>query len=247
MKKILVILLTLLVLTGCSGSDGRTASNEKMLTQEEFKQCFTIVPITTDNWQDYFYLDEYVDPDGVKCLVCYFKDEKLDNLCGKPEVKFSWNVELHRRNGTYDNDSKTYIDIWDDLDSETQTETLVRVKSQPSGDKYYFQSYLVITDEFYSYNDSSFYGCDAGSKTENEVYSANPIAISGQLCYANYPEDNWNTNKYDEKYVCFENDKGVKYSVFDNGLVRWDKGSGFGYYQYGDDIYSCSYYDFFEE
>jgi len=246
MKKVISILLALFVFVGC-GSDGRVSKSEKILTQEEFKNCFTIINVTVDNWKDYFEVGSYIDPvEGNEYATLELKDEYMENLCGNPDIYFYFNISYHQTSSEYNSDTGELMHTYNDRDEIDTREISVYPKRDRREDRYYYQNPIMNTAYKYSYGYDSYYNCNVESRQKSTINDIVAMNVTGQLCYANYPEDSWNTNSYDERYVCFQNERGTKYSVFENGLLRWDRGSGFGY-ENQKDLYSLSYYDFFEE
>lgn len=251
MKKIIlsVLCLLLVVLTGCSSSDSGLAKNEKVLTQEEFKNCFTYIQLTQDNWKDYFELGEYTDPeDNRKVIVVNFKEENLDKLCGNPKIDFKFNYDYTSTSKNINADTKEVVYDYsnDDIGNSTRDLTIYPKRNKANDlDRYYYQDYITdIHYENYQGYDS-WNNCNVTYVVDYNVTNLQAVSVSGTLCYANYSDEMFNTNSLNERYVCFNTENGTRYSLFENGLIRWDRGSGFGYGN-GKDLYDHSYFDYFE-
>lgn len=223
----------------------------KVLTKDEYKDCFTIVQITKDNWQDYFEIvdldlteqnnnfEEYV----VKAIVP--KEDAFNGMCGNSNLTFnvSYDYTNHSDYKYYDDNSNVYpyMNYSDDI-NHNDVSAYVNVNNNRD----LSESYGTITTIKNKYNQGYENG-RAYYYANNRIFKNIEItSVSGSLCFANYPDDIWNTSKNNEKYFSFSGKNDVIFSVFDNGLVRWEKGSGSGWSHY-DNLYSTSYYSFFSD
>lgn len=249
MKRILfvVLLVLLLVLAGCSSSNSGLAKNERVLTQEEFKNCFTYVTITSDNWEDYFEISEYTDPvDNSRALICNFKKEHLTDLCGYPEIELNFSYDSKYLSKDINSETKEVINEYKDDAARSEDDTIyIYPKNEASYDRYYYLNYITQTHYENDNGFNSYYNCNVTSVTDYEITNLNVVSANGTLCYANYSDEMFNTNSLNERYVCFDLEDGTRMSLFENGLIRWDRGSGYGYYN-NESLYDNSYYDYFE-
>lgn len=249
MKKIILALTFVLLLTGCSAADNGLAKNEKVLTKEEYKNCYNIINLTPDNWKDYIEIGEYTDPvDNTVALTYGLKEEYKENLCGQPEIDISFLVDFLDKSGDYNADTNEMIYEWSNEERSESFDEYYYPKTTYSrnDDRYYSKDYIIVTHQEYDNGYDDYHGCNTKSVYDKEVRNVSVTAISGSLCYANIADDMYNTNSANERYICFDADDGTRYSLFENGLVRWDRGTGFGYYNYSD-IYQNSYYTFFKD
>ena len=248
MKKLLFLIVLILTLSGCA-SDNGLASNEKVLSKDEFKNCYEIIEITKDNWKNYFEIVERTLNDGNKDLMFKIKDEYLDGLCGSPEVDAVLEIKYHVLDGEFNADTGECIYPYSDKDTSTTSNVYNYPKnsgiSKGTGvnlnETYILNTYY---EGNVSYDD--WRNVNIQYKTIYSNCEVEAISITGKLSYANIPNESYNTNKLGEKYITFTIDDGTKYALFDNGLVRWERGSGYGYIN-GKDFLNYDYYSFFEE
>lgn len=249
MKKIILVLTLALLLTGCSAADNGLAKNERVLSKEEFKNCYNIVTLTPDNWKDYIEIGEFTDSvEDITVLTYDLKEEYKNNLCGSPEIDITFVLQYQNKSGEYNSDTGALINEWR---NEEETDTFEeycypKSKSSRNADRYYGHNYITFINEEYDNGYDDWRGISTKTVYQKDIKDISVSSIKGSLCYANIADDMYNTNSLNERYICFENESGTRYSLFENGLVRWDRGSGFGYYNY-EDIYQTSYFDFFED
>lgn len=218
-------------------SKSGSAAKETVLTKDEWNGYLKEVEITTENWEDYFSVEDYhhVEKDDLD-EISYDADQKIlvcqENVI--PADRSSENALVFEFSYT---SSTTGAEVYDKATGEDVsglTEELM-LEADPSEKTTTIHSCDIssIPDDNSESVDEVLYetrvqygSSIAGDTSKKAIYTYDISnltlnRVKGSVKVANIPDDKWNTDEEHGKYIVVnaENDSNSNYYMFENGAV----------------------------
>lgn len=220
-----------------TGSKSGSAAKETVLTKEDFNSYLEEVEITTENWEDYFSVEDYhhVEKDDFgeisydadqKILVCRENvipaDRSSENALA---FEFSYTssttgAELYDK-ATGEDVSGLTEELMLEADSCEKTTTIrsCDISSIPDDNSESVDEVLYETRVQYG----SSLGGDISKKAicTYDISNLTLNRVNGSVKVANIPDEKWNTDEEHGKYIVVnaEDDSNSNYYMFENGAV----------------------------
>lgn len=218
--------------------ESSNTAKETLLTKDELNSYLEEVEITTENWQDYFSVEDYSyvgkdefgeatgDESDEKILVC--RENVIPvNSSSEDELVFEFTY-TSTTTGLKFYDKETEEDVSDkhsitvdgvvgySHDKET-TLYASDISSVPT-DNSQNVSPLYTTRERYG---TSTWGDDLEEEYTSDISDFTLNRVKGTVKVSNIPDDKWNTDEEHGKYIIVnaEDDSNSNYYMFENGAV----------------------------
>lgn len=220
--------------------ESSNTAKETVLTKDELNSYLEDVEITTENWEDYFSVEDYnyVEKDDFG-EISYDADQKI-LVCRENVIPASSSSEntlvfefsyTSSTTGMEFYDKATGEDVSDEYSQtiealvgvgsyeKTTTIRSCDISSVPDDNSEYVNEVLYETRVHYG---SSLAGDT--SQREIDTYEISNLTLNrvkGSVKVANIPEDKWNTDEEHGKYIVVnaEDDSNFNYYMFENGAV----------------------------